>query len=103
MTSEFQVMDLEIGYRAAGLTAPAIASKHLLAQFLVRFGIKPQPGLLRSDAAHEALARIDSTNVCFCASGSNPKNLFIENRRVSGSPLSRLAPARKFARIISRQ
>jgi hypothetical protein len=31
------------------------------------------------------------------------KNLVIENNSVSGSPLSRLAPARKSAQIISRQ
>jgi hypothetical protein len=38
-----------------------------------------------------------------CSSGRNLKNLVIENSNVAGSPLSRLAPARKSAQIISRQ
>ncbi len=32
---------------------------------------------------------------CLCSSGRNLKNFVIENSRISGSPLSRLAPARK--------
>jgi hypothetical protein len=39
----------------------------------------------------------------FALRGTNLKNLVIENSRVSGSPLSRLAPAKKSAQIISKQ
>ena len=103
VTAKLLMMDFQIRHRAAGLAAPGVASKHLLAKVLVGFGFEPRPWLCRSYALHEALDRIDSRNVCFCFSGSSPKNLFIENSRVSGSPLSRLAPARKSAQIISRQ
>jgi len=103
VTAKILMMNFQVGPRAAGLTAPTIASEHLLAKVLVGFGLESQPRLLQSNAVHDALGRIDSRNVCFCSSGSNPKNLFIEKSRVSGSPLSRLAPARKSAQIISRQ
>jgi len=103
LTAEVLMMNFQVRPRAAGLTAPGVASKHLLAKFVVGFGFEPQPWLCRSNALHEALGRIDSRNVCLCCSGSSPKNRFIENSRVSGSPLSRLAPAKKSAQIISRQ
>jgi hypothetical protein len=38
-----------------------------------------------------------------CSPGRNLKNLVIEYSSVAGSPLSRFAPAKKSAQIISRQ
>jgi hypothetical protein len=101
--TELLMMNFQVRHRAAGLTSPAIASKHLLVQFLLAFGLEAQPWLFHSNAGHEALRQDSLRNVCFCVSGSNPRNLFIEKSGVSGSPLPRLAPAKKSAQIISKQ
>src|SRR2546426_5233752 len=46
---------------------------------------------------------ICSTNACCCSPGRNLKNRETECKSASGFPLSRFAPARKSAQIISKQ
>jgi len=86
MASKLLMMNFHVCHRTAELAPPTVAPEYLLAKFIVGSGLKLHSRLLRSNVAHEALAKMDSRNVCFCASGSSPKNLFIENSRVSGSP-----------------
>lgn len=102
-TPELLMMNFEVRHGSAKLTAPSIPPEHLQAQFFTGFGIEPQPWLSWSNAVHDVFGKSDSRNVCCCASGSSLKNLFSEKSRVSGSPLSRLAPAKKSAQIISKQ
>src|ERR1019366_5208881 len=97
------VMDFQVRHRATRLTSPAIATQHLLPQTLVRNRIQAQEYGPRANRAHEAFSRRPPRNACLCSPGRNLKNLVIEKSSVSGSPLSRLAPARKSAQIISRQ
>jgi hypothetical protein len=54
-----------------------------------------KPNGLQANRAHEAFSLKPSRNSCFCSPGRHLKNLVIENSSISGSPLSRLAPARK--------
>ena len=75
----------------------------LLAQTLVRNRIQAHAGASWTNLAHNAFSLRLSRNVSRCSSGKDLKNLVIENSSVSGSPLSRFAPARKSAQIISRQ
>jgi hypothetical protein len=97
------VVDFEIRYRAARLTPPAIATQHLLPQLFVRGGINSHRQDLWVNPVHDALAVRLSRKPCCCSGARNRKNLVIENNSVSGSPWSRLAPARKSAQIISKQ
>jgi hypothetical protein len=100
---ELFVMDFQARHGATGLTPPAIATQDLLPQTLVRRGIQPQAREFRTNRAQDAFSLRLPRNACRCSPGRNLKNLVIENNSVSGSPLSRLAPARKSAQIISRQ
>jgi hypothetical protein len=102
VVSKFLVMDLQVRHCPARLTPPAIATQDRLPQSLVRHRIQPQGRRLWTNRAHDAFS-MRTRNVCRCSSGRNLKNLVIENSSVSGSPLSRLAPARKSAQIISKQ
>ena len=97
------VVNLQIRHRAARLTAPAIAAQHLLLKILIRKWVEPNSARIRKHRGHDAVSFRPPRNACLCSPGRNLKNLVIENNRVSGSPLSRLAPARKSAQIISRQ
>src|ERR1035437_1632807 len=103
VAANFFVRDFQVAHRATGLTPPAIATQDPLPKSLVRHRIQPQAHGLRTDRTHDALSLKPSRNSCLCSPGRNLKNLVIENNSVSGSPLSRLAPARKSAQIISRQ
>jgi hypothetical protein len=97
------VVDFQIRHRSTALTSPAIAMQHLLPQLFVRGGIKSHRQDLWVNPLHDALAVRLSRKACCCSGGRKRKNLVMENSRVSGSPLSRLAPARKSAQIISKQ
>src|ERR1051326_5927403 len=96
-------MNFKVRHSAARLTAPAIPPQHFLAQILVGDGIEAKTWGLWADLVHDTFSPRLLRKVCFCASGRKRKNRLIENSRVSGSPLSRFAPARKSAQIISRQ
>ena len=103
VTAKLVVVNFQVRHCAARLTPPAITTKDLLPKILVQPRIQPQRVGFRSSRAHGALSLRPPRNACCCAVGRNLKNLVIENNSVSGSPLSRLAPARKSAQIISRQ
>jgi len=103
-TSETHVVDLEILARAADLTLPTIALQHPLAQLLVRHGVEPHSGPFWKRAAHDAFSWTNcSRNICLCWVGRNLTNWKIDCRSASGVALSRFAPARKSAQIISKQ
>ena len=103
LTAKLFVMDLQVRHGAARLTPPAIAPQHLLLQSLVRHRIQSQGRGFWTNRAHDAFSLTAARNACRCSSGRNLKNLVIENSSISGSPWSRLAPARKSAQIISKQ
>jgi len=103
MATELFVVKFKIRHCATGLTPPAVTAQDLLSKFLVRHRFQPQAHGLRANRAHEAFSLRPPRNACRCSPGRKLKNLVIENSRVSGSPLSRLAPAKKSAQIISRQ
>jgi hypothetical protein len=97
------VMDFQVRHRTARLTTPAIATQDLPSQVLVGWRIEPQGCRFWTSGAHDTFSLSPPRNACRCSTGRNLKNLIIENSSVSGSPLSRFAPARKSAQIISRQ
>src|SRR5450631_4474938 len=97
------VVDLQVGHSSTRLTAPAIATQDLPSKSVVCCRIQPQAHGLLANRVHEAVLLKPSRNDARCSWGRNLKNLVIEKSSVSGSPLSRLAPARKSAQIISRQ
>jgi len=103
MTPKLFVVDLQVRHRAARLTPPGIATQDLLPQPVVRRRIQPQARKFWANRAHDAFSLRPSRNACRCSSGRNLKNLVIENSSISGSPWSRLAPARKSAQIICKQ
>ena len=102
VASANDVMDLELIAPAAVLALPAIPLKNLEAELGVIFGVKPRPRAFGSFFVH-ADRRILSRNRCCCGEGRKPKNRSSDISSTSGLPLSRLAPARKSAQIISRQ
>jgi len=104
VTSETRVVNMKIGLRTTNLASPAIALQHTLAQMLVRLVVKPNAGLLRLESLHDAfLSSMSSRNVCRCSDDRNRTSWKSDRNKVSGFPLSRLAPAKKSAQIISRQ
>jgi hypothetical protein len=102
MATKFLVVNLQIRDRAARLAPPAIPAQHLLPQLFVPHGIKTQARIFYWNPVQDAFS-ICATNVCFCSRGRNLKNLEIDCTSNSGFPLSRFAPAKKSAQIISRQ
>jgi len=103
-TAELLMMDFQIRHRAAALAAPAISPQHLLTQLLVFTRVKPDARLLRTNLLHDAnFCATAFRNACWCSPGKNLKKRSMELSRTSGFPLSRFAPAKKSAQIISRQ
>ena len=96
-------MNLKISKAAAGLTSPSVPLQDFSTELLVGFGSEPQAGMFGSDRIHEARWEICDKKACFCSPGRNLKNRLIECSNISGLPLSRFAPARKSAQIISKQ
>jgi hypothetical protein len=103
VAAKFLVMDFQVRHRAARLTSPAVAAQDTLPEGFVRHRTQPQALRFGANRAHDAFSLRPPRNACRCELGRNLKNLVIENSNVSGSSLSRLAPARKSAQIISRQ
>ena len=101
-TSRPNVMDLEMFGRPTLLAPPTIALKHLLAKSAVRLGSEPEPRSPHDGPVHEAFP-IASKNCCCWDFEIKAKMRPSANGRVSVRPLSKLAPARKSAQIISRQ
>src|SRR6266705_1424867 len=96
-------MNLKISKTAAGLTSPAIPLQDFATELLVGLARKPQPPRFWPDRVHAIRWLACDKKACLCSPGKNLKNLEMDCSSTSGSPLSRLAPARKSAQIISRQ
>src|SRR5437870_13340575 len=94
-------MDLKIARTAARLTSPTVPLQDFLTEPLVGLARKSQPRMFWPDCIHEARCR--DKNACFCSPGRNLKNREMDCISSSGSPLSRLAPARTSAQFISCQ
>ena len=103
LAAQLLVVDLELAPGAAHLTLPAIAMQHLFSQLIVQLGIKPQARALGSNAVHEAFPVTSCRKARRCSPGRNLKNRDTDCRSTAGSSVSRLAPARKSAQIISKQ
>ena len=100
---ELFVMDLKPLHRSTVLTSPVIPIENLPAYFLVHEVLRSIARSFGAKRVHRTSARISSRKACCCGEGRNLKNRVIENRSVSGFWLSRFAPARKSAQIISKQ
>src|SRR5437588_11718503 len=97
------MMDLQVRCCAADLALPRVSLQDLTTKLFVGFRIQFQPRLLGPNPTHEAFWFACARNSCLCSLGRNLKNCRIECSSISGFPLSRFAPARKSAQIISRQ
>src|SRR6266849_3654431 len=103
MAAELPVAHLKIRHRATGLTPPAVSAQHLIAQLFVKLVIQPYSSLFGWNRVHEAFSVISCRKACRCSPGRNLKNRDMDCRSTVGSSVSRFAPARKSAQIISRQ
>ena len=97
------VMDLQVLSGTTDLALPAIATQYLFPKAFVRLGNKSQARSLESNPIHETFSVTSSRKACRCSPGRNLKNLDMDCSNAVGSSLSRFAPARKSAQIISRQ
>jgi hypothetical protein len=103
LAAKLLVVDLKVLSRATDLALPSVAAQYLSSQRVVRFGIKPQAGSLESHLLHDAFPVTWCRNTCRWSPGRNLKKRDIDCSNVVGSSLSKFAPARKSAQIISRQ
>ena len=102
MAAKSAMMNLQLLVSAAVLTPPTITIQYFNAQFAVGGLVQPDSTLFLEAFPHDACFT-DSRNDSCCCGGRNRKNRVIDISSTSGFPLSRLAPARKSAQIISRQ
>ena len=103
MTSQPLVMDFKARGGAAELTFPSVAAQHLLMKSGVRFCFESDARTFGCNMGHDAFSVTWRKNVCLSSPGRNLKSRTIDCKSTSGFPLSRFAPARKSAQIISRQ
>jgi hypothetical protein len=104
VAAEPLVMNFQVEHATAGLAFPTIASEYLHAELSVCLVVEPRRGEFLRNLVHDATASAAwLRNARLCSPGRNLKNRTAELSSASGSPLSRLAPARKSAQIISRQ
>jgi hypothetical protein len=103
LAAKFLVVHLKIRHQATALASPTVSTQYLQAQGFVQLGSKPLRRILWSNPVHDAFSRAWATNAFCCSAGRNLKQREIEWKSRSGHPLSRFAPARKSAQIISRQ
>jgi hypothetical protein len=103
MAAELLMVDFQIRHCTAGLASPAIATKYQLPPSFVQKRLKPERDRLCLNRFHAALGPRLLRKASCRSAGRNRKNLVIENSSVPGFPLSRFAPARKSAQIISTQ
>jgi len=97
------VVDMQVLSGATDLACPAIAPQYLFSELVVRFGIEPQARSLGSNWLHEAFPVTSCRKACRWSPGRNLKKRDIDCSSAVGSSLSKFAPARKSAQIISRQ
>jgi hypothetical protein len=103
MAPELPVVHLEISHYSATLASPSISPKNCFAKFLVGLKSQTHGWVFWSNWGHKAIWFACARNLWRCSQGRNLKKLVIDFSKISGSRLSRLAPARKSAQIISRQ
>jgi hypothetical protein len=103
LAAQLLVVDLQVLSGTADLAVPAIAAQHLFAELFVELRIKPQSRSSGSNLVHEASSVTWCRKASRCSPGRNVKNRDMDCRSTVGSSLSRFAPARKSAQIISRQ
>src|SRR5207245_5108701 len=103
MAAQLLVMDLQRFHAAAGLASPSVALKHLSLKMPVGISVQSPARLFRPCPVHDAPWFSCSRKASLCASGRNLKKRETECKSNCGFPLSRFAPARKSAQIISRQ
>src|SRR5438132_6153311 len=97
------IVDFNVGHGPADLAPPAVSPEYLLAELLVILLINPDRRLFRHSSIHWIFSVTNCAKACLCSPGRNLKNRESARRSTSGSRLSKLAPARKSAQIISRQ
>jgi len=102
LTAQLFVVDLQVSSRTADLTSPIVSLHDLLAKFFVQLGFQSHAGAFWLKSIHASWFARDR-NCSRCSPGRNLKSRAIDCRSAPGSPLSRFAPARKSAQIISRQ
>ena len=98
-TSRTNMMDLKVTRRTTVLATPSISLEHPFPQLPVRPLIEPQPRLFSPRKACHIF--VFSMNSFLLRGGSRAKSRCNETTSASGSPVSRFAPARKSAQIIS--
>ena len=103
LAAQFPMVNLEIRKRAATLTPQPSRRNTWCRNCSYSLGARRRRELFDRNPVHDAFSVICSTNARRCSPGRNWKNRAIENKSTFGWPLSRLAPARKSAQIISRQ
>jgi hypothetical protein len=94
------VMNLEVSQAAARLAPPSVPHEDRSMEFLVQRGIESQPEASRSIRCHKISFTLVRNSCCFRC-GSNPKSRSRESIKAFESSVSRFAPARKSAQIIS--
>jgi hypothetical protein len=102
-TAKLFVMHLKISTSSARLAAPAVALKDCTPKPPVFVRCETQHSFFESKYGHEALSTASSKNFCRCSPGKNLKKFFIDLSKMSAFALSKFAPARKSAQIISKQ
>jgi hypothetical protein len=104
LTAEPYVVNLQVRPRSTELAFPAIPPQYFVAQHGIIFGVEVNARSLPQKSCHvAALSAAWSRNRRLYSPGRNVKKRTADRRRMSGSRLSRLAPARKSAQIISKQ
>jgi hypothetical protein len=103
LAAQLLVVDMQVLSGTTDLASPTIAAQYLLSELFVELGVKPQARSLGSNPFHDVLAVTSWRKACRCSPGRNLKNRDMDSRSTVGSSLSRFAPARKSAQIISRQ
>ena len=96
------VVNLEVGGKPAGLTAPIVPLQHLSMQLAISLRAEAKARAFGEQWGH-AVVPIWSRNSCLYSVGRNLKRRERAKSNALGLPFSRLAPPRKSAQIISRQ
>src|SRR6266566_8582003 len=102
VAAKFSVMDFEVSHRTTQLTPPAISPEYVLAELLVILLLEPDRRLFRRSSIHWIFSVTNCAKACLCSPGRNLKNRESARRSTLGSALSKFAPAKKSAQIISR-
>ena len=102
VASKFEVVYLQILHAAAKLATPAVALQDFTTELTVRFRVQLQAWPFGSNSSQGA-TRTHSMNSFLCGFGRPSTSRVRADRRAFWLPVSKLAPARKSAQIISRQ